>query len=169
MTIHTALGTSIGRNGLLATLAIAGMATAAPLPKEGTYEYVSCWSGVGNDIVFSKTHTANSYEMTGTIVSTVPGGLLDNSTFRCVGMNTMIDGKAGGGNICEAMDKDGDKRLTRFSIAADGKVTREAIAGTGKYDGMVTTSTVAMMGAFPTIKAGTFQGCNRQSGTYKLK
>ncbi len=169
MKLHTFINASFSRKALLATLALAGIATAAPLPKEGTYEYVSCWSGVGNDIVFSKTHTANSYEMTGTIVSSVPGGLLDNSTFRCVGMNTMMDSKAGGGNVCEAVDKDGDKRLTRFTIAADGKVSREAIAGTGKYEGLVTTSTVTMIGPFPSIKAGTFQGCNRQSGTYKLK
>jgi hypothetical protein len=107
--------------------------------------------------------------MAGTIVRTVPGGLFDNSTFRCVGMNTMIDGKSGGGNVCEGIDKDGDKRLTRFSIAADGTVSREAMAGTGKYDGMVTTNKVTPLAPFPSIKAGTFQACNRQTGTYKLK
>jgi hypothetical protein len=34
---------------------------------------------------------------------------------------------------------------------------------------MVSTNVVAMMPNFPTIKAGTFQGCNHQTGTYKLK
>ena len=41
-------------------------AFAAELPKEGSYDYTSCWSGVSNTITFSKTHTASSYEMTGT-------------------------------------------------------------------------------------------------------
>jgi hypothetical protein len=72
--------------------------------------------------------------------------------------------------ICEAIDADGDKRLTSYSLTADGKVTREVVAGTGKYDGMVTSGTkFESIGPFPTIKAGTSQTCNRQTGTYKLK
>jgi hypothetical protein len=30
-------------------------AFAAELPKEGTYDYTSCWTSVRNDINFSKT------------------------------------------------------------------------------------------------------------------
>ena len=41
-------------------------AFAAEVPKEGSYDYTSCWSGVNNVITFSKTHTASSFEMTGT-------------------------------------------------------------------------------------------------------
>jgi hypothetical protein len=72
--------------------------------------------------------------------------------------------------VCEAIDADGDKRLTYYSLAADGKVTREAVTGTGKYDGMVVSgSKYEPVGPFPTIKAGTSQSCNHQTGTYKLK
>ena len=31
-------------------------AFAAELPKEGSYDYTACWSGVNNVITFSKTH-----------------------------------------------------------------------------------------------------------------
>ncbi len=48
-------------------------------------------------------------------------------------------------------------------------MTREFVVGTGKYEGMVTTGTVEPLGPFPVIKAGTFQDCNHQTGTYKLK
>ena len=41
--------------------------------------------------------------------------------------------------------------------------------GTGKYEGMQQTTTVVMMPPMKDAKPGTFQGCNRQSGTYKLK
>ena len=41
-----------------------GSAFAADLPKEGSYDFTSCWSGVSNPIAFSKTHFAYSYEMT---------------------------------------------------------------------------------------------------------
>ena len=139
------------------------------MPKEGNYDYTSCWSGVNNVITFSKTHTASSFEMTGTNRSNPPGGIFDKNTFRCVGMNASLDGKITASTVCEATDVDGDKRLTYFSTG-DGKVTRTFVAGTGKYEGMVnTTGTVQPLGPFPAIKAGTFQDCNNQTGTYKLK
>ena len=58
--------------------------------------------------------------------------------------------------------------LSYFSTV-DGKITRTNVAGTGKYEGMVTAGTVELLGPFPAIKAGTFQNCNHQTGTYKLK
>ena len=144
-------------------------AFAAELPKEGSYDYTSCWSGVNNVITFSKTHTASSFEMTGTNRSNPPGGIFDKNTFRCVGMNAALDGKITASTVCEATDVDGDKRLTYFSTG-DGKVTRTAVAGTGKYEGIVTTQTAfEPLGPFPTIKDGTSQACNHQTGTYKLK
>ena len=145
-------------------------AFAAEPPKEGSYDFTSCWSGISNAITFSKTHNSSSYELTGTIRSNTPGGMFDKETFRCVGMNASLGGKNTGSTVCEAIDADGgNKRLTYFSLGSDGKVTREFIVGTGKYEGMVTTGTVEPLGPFPVIKAGTFSNCNRQTGTYKLK
>jgi hypothetical protein len=153
----------------VAVLATIGIASAATFPKEGAYDYTSCWSGSTQLIAFSKTHNAFTYEMMGVVVSKVPGSIFDNNTFRCVGLATSFAGKPGGANVCEAIDGDGDKRLSSFSMAADGQFTREFIGGTGKYEGMTMTTNVTRMGPFPTIKAGTFQECNHQTGTYKLK
>lgn len=94
--------------------------------------------------------------------------MFDKSTFRCVGMNASLDGKITGSNVCETIDMDGDKRLSYFSTG-DGKTTRTNLAGTGKYEGMVMVGTVESLGSFPVIKDGTFQSCNHQTGTYKLK
>jgi hypothetical protein len=144
-------------------------AFAGEPPKEGTYDYTACWTSTRNDITFSKTHTSSSYEMTGSIRSTNPGGMFDKESFRCVGMNASLGGKNTASTVCEATDADGNKRLTSFSVGSDGKVTREFVAGTGKYEGMVTTGTVEPLGPFPVIKAGTVQDCNHQTGAYKLK
>jgi hypothetical protein len=154
---------------LLIAVSASPSAFAAELPKEGSYDCTSCWSGVNNTITFSKTRTASSYELTGAIRSNSPGGMFDKNTFRCVGMNASLDGKTTGSTVCEAIDADGDKRLASFSIGSDGKVTRENIAGTGKYEGMVMAGTVQPLGPFPVVKEGTFQDCNHQTGTYKLK
>jgi hypothetical protein len=147
-----------------------GSAFAADLPKEGSYDFTSCWSGVSNMITFDNTHVAFSYEMTGVNRSNPPGGLFDKVAFRCVGMNSQFDGKASGNTVCQGVDLDGDKRLTYFSLGADGKTTRQFITGTGKYEGMVeSATTVQPLGPFPVVKAGTFSDCNHQTGTYKLK
>jgi hypothetical protein len=155
--------------GLVAAFTISGAATAQTFPKEGSFDFTACWSGVSNLIAFSKTHSAFSYEMTGSSRSNPPGGVFDKNTFRCVGMNASFDGKNTGSVTCEAIDPEGDKRLTYFSISSDGKITREQVAGTGKYEGGATTGTVQPLGPFPVIKAGMFQDCNHQKGTYKLK
>ena len=155
---------------VLAALIVASplSAFAAELPKEGSYDYTACWSGANNTIAFSKTYTGSSFELTGTIRSNLPGGMFDKSTFRCVGMNASLDGKITGSNVCETIDVDGDKRLSYFSTG-DGKTTRTNLAGTGKYEGMVMVGTVEPLGSFPVVKDGTFQSCNHQTGTYKLK
>ncbi|MBR0798643.1 hypothetical protein JQ615_24965 [Bradyrhizobium jicamae] len=147
----------------------AGSALATELPKEGSYDYTACWSGVSNAITFSKADTASSYEMTGTILSNPSGGMFDKNSFRCVGMNASLEGKFTGSAVCESLDVDGDKRLSNYSLASDGSLTREIVAGTGKYEGMTMTGTVHPLGSFPVVKAGTFQDCNHQTGTYKLK
>jgi hypothetical protein len=157
---------------VLALLIVASpfSAFAAELPKEGSYDFTSCNSGVSSVITFSKTHTASSYELTGTNRSNPPGGLFDKSTYRCVGMNASFDGKNTGSTVCESIDVDGDKRLAYFSLGSDGKTTRTNVVGTGKYEGMVTTQSLfENLGPFPAIKDGTSQSCNHQTGTYKLK
>lgn len=154
--------------GLLAALVVSGSAVAQTLPKEGNYDFTSCWSGVSNVIAFSKTHVAFSYEMTGTNRSATPGGFFDKTSFRCVGMNSAFEGKATGTVVCEMIDAQGDKSLMRY--INDGTTnTRTSVAGTGKYDGMVSSGTTMPLGPFPFIKPGTFQNCNQQTGTYKLK
>ena len=160
-------GLNIASTALLTAADPVGVAFAADIPKEGRYDYTSCWSGVSNPVEFSKTHSAFSYEMSGTSRSS-PGGLFDKNSFRCVGLNYSFGGKSGGTTVCEGIDHEGDKRLTHFSFG-EGRVVREQVAGTGKYDGMVISGSVQPLGPFPVIKSGTFQDCNNQTGTYKMK
>jgi hypothetical protein len=154
---------------LFGLVGLCGPADAQTAAKEGRYDYVSCWSGVSSPIAFSKSHAAFSYELTGSTRSNMADSPFDKNSFRCVGMNASFDGKNTGSAVCEAIDRDGDKRLGFFSIASDGKITREIVAGTGKYEGMSATAVVEPLGPFPVVKAGTFQDCNRQTGTYKLR
>lgn len=153
----------------LAAVTSAGSALATDLPMEGSYDINTCFTRHSTRIDYSNTHYAYSYEETGTSVSNPPGGFFDNEAIRCVGMVASFDGKRTGGSVCEGSAKDGDKRLTQFRYNSDGKLIREAIAGTGKYEGLVTVGTARDAGPPVEIKTGTVQLCIQQVGTYKLK
>ena len=146
----------------------AGQAAAADLPKEGTYDITSCWAGSSNSINFSQTHNAVSYEIVGTTRSNPPGGFLDMTSFRCVGFSGTIEGKSSGMNFCEGIDKDGDKILAR-NVSEGPKNKADALAGTGKYEGIVRIGEAESLGVFPAPKPGSSQGCNHGTGTYKMK
>jgi hypothetical protein len=163
------LNFNLALTGVLAAFAIAGSAGAQTLPKEGNYDFTACLSGTASPVAFSKTHFGFSYETMGTIRSNPPGGMLDNSTFRCVGMNASLGGKNSQNTLCEAVDRDGDKQLAYLVLGSDGKVTREVISGTGKFEGLQMSGTMVPLGTYPTIKPGTFQNCNHQTGTYRMK
>jgi hypothetical protein len=157
---------------VLALLIVAApfYAVAAELPKEGSYDYTTCGSGVSTAIDFSKAHNGLSFEETGTIRSNSPGGVFDKSTYRCVGLYTSFDGKNAAYSLCEAIDPDGDKRLSFYPPGSDGKTTRTQVEGTGKYEGIVVNlNSFENLGPFPHIKDGTYQICSHQTGTYKLK
>jgi hypothetical protein len=85
-------------------------------------------------------------------------------------MTASFDGKRYGNAACIAIAKDGATRLSRVWYDADSKLQRETVAGTGKYDGMVTTGTIQTVKESQAIKPGTqtVEYCNRNVGTYKL-
>lgn len=151
-----------------AVLAWAGGAVAQSMPKEGNYDFTSCYSGTTNEIAFSKTHSAGSIESVGNNRTTPPGAHFDMTTFRCVGTYTIIEGKYSALSYCEGVDKDGDKIMTHNTMEGP-KGRQEVIAGTGKYEGMVRSGISESLGQFPMVKPGTFAACSRQTGTYKMK
>ncbi len=164
----------MNKNSLLIALtailasSLAAVSTAADFPKQGNYDITACFTRVVNRIAFSKTEVAASLEQFGTSVSNIPGGIFDGESVHCVGMTATLGGKSIANNVCESVDKDGDKRLTHFYSGPDGAIVREPVAGTGKYDGLETTGTYTSWN-FPPIKDGTVLFCNHQTGTYKLK
>lgn len=156
----------------LATLlaaAFSGPTVAADLPKEGSYDYKACFTRSMARIAFSDTQTAYSYNEVATAVSSTPGGMFDGDSVRCVGAHAIANGKRMGLTTCEGVATNGARRLTRFQFNADGKLVREEVAGTGLYDGMVTTGTVKEVEPAREISPGVTTYCNQLTGTYKLK
>lgn len=149
--------------------ASSGLTFAADLPKEGSYDYKACFTRNITRIDFSDAHRAYSYNETATAVSATPGGMFDGDTVRCVGTIAISSGKRMGISTCEGVAKNGAKRLTRFQYSADGKLVREEVAGTGMYEGMVTTGTAKEVEPSKEIQPGVTTFCNQLTGTYKMK
>ncbi|HUH92805.1 MAG TPA: hypothetical protein VL742_06615 [Casimicrobiaceae bacterium] len=163
--------TKIGLIGTLCAISLGNLAFAADLPNEGKYDYTTCFTRTVTYVEYSPTQTAWSWSEVGRSVSDPSGSMFDGDESQCLGMTASLDGKRSGNTVCVGVAKDGAKRFTRFWYDVDGKLQRETLGGTGKYDGMVTTGTVQDVKAPPSMKPGTqtFEYCNRNTGTYKLK
>jgi YD repeat-containing protein len=149
--------------------AAAGEGQAADLPKEGMYDYMVCHTRAVSRIDYSANQFAYSYDKGGTALAKTPGSLFDDEAVHCVEFTLSLDGKRPGRSVCEGTAKDGDRRLTRFLYDAEGKLQREQVSGTGKYEGMTTTGSVRQVGATEKIDWNTAKYCNHATGTYKLK
>lgn len=149
--------------------AFAGSAFAADIAKQGNYEFIGCWAGEATVIQFSNTNFGMTLEHTGTILSSPSGSIFDHMTFHCVGSQLSFGGKVYSESACETIDRDGDKTFNHYWTSSDGKLNHELLAGTGKYEGIEFTSSAQVLGQFPTVKPGAYQGCARETGTYKLK
>ena len=161
--------TSAALAGALAVSAAAAGASQQ-YPKEGKFAIRNCWSGVSKVVALSKTDVAYSFEFTGESIADEPGSLFDHQTFQCEGMGVRSGKKRTIGDfVCVGVDPDGDRHMDRHTLGKDGQLNRIDLAGTGKYEGMVSHAKLVDLGPFPRIKPGTFQGCNHETGTYKLK
>ena len=160
---------------LLILIAGTSLATASEVPKEGTYDYVACWSGTVSEMKLPGGDVARMVEFTGSIRAKDPSSIFNNNSFRCmsIGVTTPEKKSAGitaGKSICTGTDPDGDTRSVSFTTGDDGKTVRKELGGTGKFDGMVTSNqTIEELGPMPTIQPGTLQSCNHQTGNHKLK
>lgn len=160
---------------ITAACAFAGTGSvAAPMPKEGSFDFNFCLSGRTNALQVSESLMGGSFEATAGIYSNVAGGAFDGQGSHCLGTWAVVDGKYSDSGYCMTTDADGDRFLMDFRTGplpagqpARGKWV--VAGGSGKYAGMSASGEYkGVLQSSPAI-AGGFQGCNRNTGTYKLK
>jgi len=154
---------------MIVSSAFAGSAFSADISKQRSHDFTSCYAGVATAIQFSNTNFGATLEHTGAIFSSPPGSIFDHMTFHCLGSQLSLGGKVSRESACETIDRDGDKTFNHNWTSSDGKLNHELLASTGKHEGIEFSSTVQNLGPFPTVKPGAYQGCIRESGTYKVK
>lgn len=160
--------------GLALTLSICPAVGAATMPKEGSFDFNYCLASRGSAMPAAGDAVAGSFESTAGIWSNTPGGAFDGQGSHCVGSWAVIDGVYTDSGYCLTTDSDGDRFLMDFKtgpVRGDQQSTGRWVAkgGSGKYAGMVAQGEYKSVArSVPAVEGG-FQGCNRNTGTYKLK
>jgi hypothetical protein len=159
---------------LLAVIAVFGIvtsATAADLPKEGTFKGTFTYVGT-----YKATRIGDrmlvAFDETG---AQITSGFADHMAFHCWGTTEVANHEAAGEGHCVGTDPGGDLIETEIALdkhpfgkPAKGQATY--VAGTGKFAGLSGTVALATEGttAFKPITEGTYVGVTALDGHYKL-
>jgi hypothetical protein len=148
-------------------------ATAADLPKEGTYSVTYSGLGTFKAVPVGKERVLFPWESDGLSVGT---GLLDHVTWRCFGLADVTNGMTQWNGYCIGTDSAGDQIVAE--VATDGKHAADAksynfsaklTTGTGKYAGISGAYTgVDHSSGFRPAAEGTAHSYSTLQGSYKL-
>lgn len=141
------------------------------IPKEGSYEFDFCPIGRGKIFSEGDKLFVMNYDLDAITRSASPGKAFDRMGARCYGIYSNFNGRQQEAGMCELTDLDGDKWWMEYRGNPDGKGgTYTSAHGTGKYDGMTLRGEYRIDNDWGSIsKEVSFQGCNPNKGTYKLK
>ena len=147
------------------------MAGKVNIPKEGNYEFDFCPIGRGKTFSSGDKLFFMQYDLDAVLRSTPAGRAFDRMGARCLGIYSNLSGRQQEAGMCELTDLDGDKWWMDYRGNPDGKGgTYTSAYGTGKYDGMTLRGEYHIDNDWGSIsKEVSFQGCNANKGTYKLK
>jgi hypothetical protein len=131
------------------------------------YDMTNCSAGETTMLVASKELVVFGYDIKGIVQDNLDTKAFANMTYRCVGYNQILAGKATGQGICKFMDKDGDYLVGEINSSGP-EGTWKAYYGTGKWEGITGSGKYVYITNAKPIADGTFQNCNRSTGTYEL-
>jgi hypothetical protein len=153
---------------MMSSGAIAGKVN---MPKEGSYEFDFCPIGRGKTFSAGDKLFVMNYDLDAVLRTTPPGKAFDRVGARCFGIYSNINGRQQEAGICELTDLDGDKWWMDYRGNPDGAGgTYTAAFGTGKYEGMTLRGEYRIDNNWGSIsKEVSFQGCNPNKGTYRLR
>lgn len=152
---------------IVAAFAVPSSARAAE-PLEITH----CYSGTF--LIFhdnKEVMSAGSWAQNGIIMSHTESKMLNNAVVHCEGVQRGLGPDRSGYGLCKIVDDDGDMIVaeTPYSISAydmrflDGTGKWKGIKGTLRFERFAVRSKPGK-GAMP----GTYQGCDRQKGSFEL-
>ncbi len=158
---------------LIAIIATPSLVEAARvnIPKEGKFAFDFCPVGRGKTFSAGERLFVMNYDLDAILRTTPSGEVFDRMGARCFGIYANINTRQQESGFCELTDVDGDKWWMDYRGNPDGTGgTYIAVHGTGKYEGMALRGEYRIDNNWGSIsREVSFQGCNPNTGTYKLK
>ena len=158
---------------VVVAVSTAGSALAGKvnIPKEGNYEFDFCFVGHARNLAAADKVFVAHYDVVANLKTSPPGRPFDRVGSLCYGTYVNLNGRQQEFGVCELTDLDGDKWWMEYHGNADGAGgTYNAAHGAGKYEGMTLRGEYRIDNAWGSAsKEISFQGCNPNKGTYKLK
>jgi hypothetical protein len=141
------------------------------IPREGNYEFDFCPIGRGKTFSEGDKFFVMNYDLDAVVRSTPAGRTFDRMGAHCYGIYANVSGRQQESGFCELTDLDGDKWWMEYWGNPDGAGgTYTSAHGTGKYEGMTLRGEYHIDNAWgSTSKEVSFQGCNPNKGSYKLR
>lgn len=147
---------------------VVSLIMAIPFANAGEYDVTRCVSGTSNLLFSSEKLTIYTFELKGITRSNTSEKDFDNDTFQCVGIG-QVSGKdmISNGN-CKKQSPDGSIYVNEFN-EKNGEGTDKFLYGTGRFEGIEGGGLYKPITKGKPITPGTFQSCNRATGTFTLK
>lgn len=123
---------------------------------------IICSVGTLDILLASKEATFLAVEQKGLYTDT-------GVTHQCVGVIRIIAGKRKGNGFCKDVNQKGDIAIMKWTAGAkSGEGTWKWLYGTGMYEGIKGEGKYKRIAPSKPIAKGTYQSCNRVTGTTEL-
>jgi hypothetical protein len=156
------------KRAIFIVVIVFGLMLTIPLAQAGEYDMTQCSSGTSSLLFSSENLTIYTFENKGITRSNTSDKDFDNATYHCVGIGRVVGKDVFIIGNCKFQAPDGSIHVGEF----DGKNregTWKYLYGTGRFEGIQGGGPwKAITGGKP-ITPGTFQGCERSTGTFSLK
>jgi hypothetical protein len=146
-----------------------GFLLTISLAQAGEYDVTQCYSGTYTLLSPSEKLAILTFDLNGIMRSNTSDKTFDNHTFHCIGMQRIYgkDQKWETGN-CTVQAPDGSIQVGEFNVKNQDK-TWKVLYGTGRYEGIESGGPYKTITEGKPIAPGTFQACDRSTGTFSLK
>ena len=152
----------------LAASILMGIIFLSAVQAEEPYDLTMCLSGKTTMLLASKELVLYEYQGDGMTMSNHENKKFHGMSYRCIGTVKIEKGVRSGLTYCKYMDADGD--LVVGEAMRNGEEnTWKFLYGTGKWQGITGGGPAgAPVASGKPISEGTFQVCNRATGTFTL-
>jgi len=139
-----------------------------PFANAGEYDVTECFSGTLNPLFSSEKLTIISFEGRGIVRSNTPDKTVDNATAHCLGIIRIVGGEYIMTGNTKYQLPDGSIFVIEMN-QKNQEGSAKFLYGTGKMEGIEGGGPWKKITSGKPITPGTFQFCNRATGTDNLK